>query len=100
MFSIVGRFLEHSRIYKFENAGKPLIYLGSADLMPRNLEKRVETVFPIEDETLKRRLSNVLTTLLKDTTNKREQLSDTSYKIFESKEKINSQETFIDLAKY
>ena len=100
VFSIVGRFLEHSRIYKFENAGKPLIYLGSADLMPRNLEKRVETVFPIEDETLKRRLFNVLTTLLKDTTNKREQLSDTSYKIFDSKEKINSQETFIDLAEY
>jgi len=45
--SIVGRFLEHSRIYRFENCGQPLILLGSADWMPRNLFRRIETVFPI-----------------------------------------------------
>jgi len=50
--SIVGRFLEHSRVYYFENNGKPEIYLGSADLMGRNLDRRVELMFPVEDTTL------------------------------------------------
>jgi polyphosphate kinase len=46
---VLGRYLEHSRIFYFENGGKHEIYLGSADLMPRNLNHRVETVFPVED---------------------------------------------------
>lgn len=49
VISIVGRFLEHSRIYFFNNGGNEEIYLGSADIMPRNLDRRVEVVFPIED---------------------------------------------------
>ena len=53
--SIVGRFLEHSRIFYFRNGGDEEIYLGSADLMPRNLNRRVELLFPMEDPELLRR---------------------------------------------
>ena len=64
--SIVGTFLEHSRIFYFENNGKPEIYMGSADWMPRNLDKRVEILFPVEDEDLKGRIRNILDTQLAD----------------------------------
>src|SRR5262252_2641494 len=56
--SIVGRFLEHSRIFYFENGGKAEIYLGSADWMPRNLYERVEVLFPLKDELLRQRIVN------------------------------------------
>ena len=56
MRSIVGRFLEHSRIFYFENGGSPEIYLGSADWMPRNLYERVEVLFPIRDPLLMERI--------------------------------------------
>ena len=54
--SVVGRFLEHTRIFYFENGGDPLVFCASADWMNRNLHQRVETCFPILDETLKRRV--------------------------------------------
>jgi len=54
--SIVGRFLEHSRIFQFENGGKPEIYLGSADWMPRNLYERVEVLFPVKDAAIRERI--------------------------------------------
>jgi polyphosphate kinase len=54
--SIVGRFLEHSRIFYFENGGQPEIFLGSADWMPRNLYERVEVLFPLKDEALRERI--------------------------------------------
>lgn len=56
VISIVGRFLEHSRIYYFHNGGNEVIYVGSADLMSRNLNRRVEVLFPIEDHRLVRHL--------------------------------------------
>ena len=66
--SIVGRFLEHSRIFYFENAGDPEIYLGSADWMQRNLYERVEVLFPLKDPELRRRVTNeILPVYLADT---------------------------------
>ena len=58
--SIVGRFLEHSRLYSFENGGAPLMYLGSADLMERNLDRRVEVLCPIVDRDLEQYLRTVV----------------------------------------
>jgi polyphosphate kinase len=66
--SIVGRFLEHSRIFYFENGGEPKLYAGSADWMPRNFFRRIETVFPIEDASLRRRIvEQILGAQLADT---------------------------------
>jgi polyphosphate kinase len=66
--SIVGRFLEHSRIFYFENGGEPEVYLGSADWMQRNLYERVEVMFPLKDPELKRRVTDeVLAAYLEDT---------------------------------
>src|SRR5450755_4976214 len=56
VISVIGRFLEHSRIYYFRNGGDEEVYAGSADLMPRNLDRRVEILFPIEDPCLVRRI--------------------------------------------
>jgi polyphosphate kinase len=54
--SLVGRFLEHTRAFYFENGGDPQLYLGSADLMPRNLDRRVEVLFPVEDPVIRERI--------------------------------------------
>ncbi len=64
--SIVGDYLEHSRIYYFENDMSPEIFMSSADWMPRNLERRVEIMFPIEDEALKLKLLHILDIQFKD----------------------------------
>jgi polyphosphate kinase len=66
--SIVGRYLEHSRIYHFAHGadGAPISYIGSADLMPRNLDRRVEALVPIEDESLQRRLQQIIDVQLAD----------------------------------
>ncbi|MCJ7717590.1 MAG: polyphosphate kinase 1, partial [Anaerolineales bacterium] len=97
--SIVGRFLEHSRIYYFRNGGDEEILLGSADLMPRNLYRRVETLFPIEDEGIKISLRDeILNVHLKDNVKARQMLSDGSYIDIQRKENekmLNSQEWMI-----
>ena len=67
--SIIGRFLEHERVYYFENSGaEPLVYLSSADLMPRNLKNRIEQCTPILNETIKNNIINDLEIYLKDNT--------------------------------
>ena len=82
--SLVGRFLEHSRIYYFANGGaegEDEVLLGSADLMTRNLDHRVETLFPVEDPTLRAQFSRfVLPAYLRDSANARRLLPDGSYK--------------------
>jgi len=81
VISIVGRFLEHSRLYYFRNGGQEEIYAGSADLMPRNLNQRVEVIFPIQDPVLIRHLRDeVLTTYLTDNIKARIMTSDGTYK--------------------
>jgi polyphosphate kinase len=78
--SIVGRFLEHSRIYYFENGGSPEVYLGSADWMPRNLYERVEVLFPIKEEDLRQRICNeILPAYLADNLKARELHSNGHY---------------------
>ena len=64
--SIIGNFLEHSRIFFFENSGDQKLFMGSADWMPRNLDRRVEILFPVEDEKLKERLLHILDVQLND----------------------------------
>lgn len=77
--SIVGQLLEHSRIYKFENGGNPKIFMGSADWMQRNFDRRVELVFPIEDASLRQRADRILELMLSDNTNTRVMNSDGTY---------------------
>jgi polyphosphate kinase len=93
--SIVGRFLEHSRIFYFRNGGDEEIYLGSADLMPRNLNHRVEVLFPIESPRLVQYLrEEVLAVYLSDNLKARIMQSDGSYMRpvpVESQPLINSQ---------
>jgi polyphosphate kinase len=78
--SIVGRFLEHSRIYWFNNGGKEEVYIGSGDLMPRNLDRRIEVIAPVQDPGLRRRLRDeVLAVYLRDTAKARRMLPDGTY---------------------
>jgi polyphosphate kinase len=78
--SIVGRFLEHSRIFYFENAGEDEVYIGSADWMYRNLNRRVEIVCPVADPQLRAYLkAEVLDAYLRDNVNARELQPDGSY---------------------
>jgi polyphosphate kinase len=97
--SIVGRFLEHSRIYYFHNGGDEEVYLGSADLMQRNLDHRVEILFPLADDKLIARVRDeLLKGYLSDTVNARRMLSDGSYvrkKAANGKPAVNCQESWI-----
>ncbi len=100
VISVVGRFLEHSRIYYFRNGGDEQIYMGSADLMPRNLNRRVEVLFPVEDSRMIRYIRDEsLEYMLQDTIKARIMLPDGTYTRVEQEENgplLNSQETFIE----
>jgi polyphosphate kinase len=79
VISVVGRFLEHTRIYYFQNGGEEEYFIGSADTMKRNLESRVEVVAPVESETLRKDLRNLLDVQLSDRRNAWEMQSDGTY---------------------
>nr|MCR4924454.1 polyphosphate kinase 1 [Lachnospiraceae bacterium] len=99
--SIVGMFLEHSRIYYFENAGHPRVFLSSADWMPRNLERRVELLFPIDDEALRERVRGILDIMLSDNMKAQFMNPDGSYSKLDrrGKDKLSCQEYFKKQAK-
>ena len=94
--SIVGNFLEHSRIFYFENGGSPEIYAASADWMPRNLDRRVEIMFPLEDSRISRKALHILQLELEDTVKAHILRSDGTYDRVDKrgKELINSQLQF------
>lgn len=94
--SIVGNFLEHSRIFYFENDGNSELYCASADWMPRNLERRVEILFPIEKEELKAQVMHILQNQLRDTVKAHILRADGSYEKIDrrGKETFNSQDAF------
>nr|VFJ56060.1 MAG: polyphosphate kinase [Candidatus Kentron sp. FW] len=101
VISVVGRFLEHTRIYYFQNGGEEEYYIGSADLMKRNLESRVEVVTPIENPDLRQDLRLMLDVQLADRRSAWDRHADGSYtqrKPGEGQETHGSQETLISLA--
>lgn len=97
--SIVGRFLEHSRIYYFKNGGKEEIYLGSADLMPRNIDRRVEVLFPVQDQQMIQHIfDDILKYYYRDNLKSRKMQPDGTYtrnKPQDGEEALNIQNWFI-----
>ena len=99
--SIVGRFLEHSRAFYFKHGGENNLYIGSADWMQRNLNRRVEAVFPIEDPKLKKKIMLVFDLLLRDNEKARVLRPDGSYCYAKRKpgqKRLNSQERLLELS--
>lgn len=95
IISIVGRYLEHSRIYIFGKGHQQKIYISSADLMTRNLKRRVEVAAPVLDKGIQKRIMLMFNTMLKDNVKASKMLSDGSYKRIKNKEsELNSQEYF------
>ena len=98
--SIVGNFLEHSRIFYFENGGSPQLFMASADWMPRNLDKRVEIMFPVEDPAIKEQVLHILEVELADNVKAHVLQPDGSYEKVDlrGKQKICSQDQFCEEA--
>ena len=98
--SIVGNFLEHARIFRFENDGDPLFFMGSADWMPRNLDRRVEIMFPVEDERLTAQLDHYLEVQMEDNVKAHYMQPDGSYEKPDrrGKQAVCAQEVFCEEA--
>lgn len=96
--SIVGRYLEHSRIYYFNHHGAKKIYISSADLMTRNLERRLEIAAPVYDETIKQQVTHHLLVLLSDDVKARILGKDGNYTRKETKEQVHAQQYFYEQA--
>lgn len=98
--SIVGTFLEHARIFYFYNDGNEEVYMGSADWMPRNLDRRVEIVFPVETPDLKEKAKHILDVQLRDTLKAHCLLEDGTYRKVDrrGKEAVEAQKTFCEEA--
>jgi polyphosphate kinase len=96
--SVVGQFLEHSRIFSFGNGGRPEYYLGSSDLMPRNLDRRVEAVVPVTDPRLCQRLQQILDISLADDMLAWDLGPDGSWHKVPTVRSLNSHERFKELA--
>ena len=98
--SIVGNFLEHSRIFYLENGGSPEVYAASADWMPRNLDRRVEIMFPLEDPEIQKKAIHILKTELADTEQARVMNAEGEYERVDrrGKEPVNSQLQFCNEA--
>ena len=98
VISIIGRFLEHSRAYYFAKGGQPELYLGSADLMPRNLDHRVETLFPVPDRKLIQVVKSDLELMLLDNVKAWQMLPDGTYRKVSRNngQEINSQNIFLN----
>ena len=95
--SIVGKLLEHSRIYYFYNGSREKVFLTSADWRPRNLDRRVEVLFPVEQEDIKQRLKNILEVCLQDNIKGRKLKADGNYKLNEGfgDKKVEAQQQFM-----
>ena len=101
VFGVIGRFLEHSRIYCFENGGEPEYFIGSADWMRRNLNRRVETISPVEDPLLKDQLREILDVYARDNCSVWDCQPDGSYlrrEPAEGEKCLRTQQMFIDKA--
>lgn len=97
--SVVGRFLEHSRVYYFANAGEEEIYLGSADMMSRNINRRVEVLFPLRSDEHRAEVRRVLYLYLADNVKAREMISDGTYrKAAQTHRNVNAQQVLIPVS--
>lgn len=101
VLSIVGEYLEHSRIYYFHNEGMPKVYIGSADAMVRSFDRRIESIFLLEQEILKKQVMNILRFNLKDNVNTYVMKEDGSYSVKDSigEAPFNVHKNFYDVSK-